>query len=1262
MAKKKNECVTCTLVEEYDTGKNEEVTDEIDVIVNTYDNVRVSGKSTAHCKVHVPLVSESCPTRRVTLEIRVVPGYPYVAPAIRLTFPAGVHPGDEGTLSDYEVKQMAKEVADNIQLCLPSGMPCMMQIVSTVSAVVECGIEKPPQPPQQRNGALPGDLKVISPGQSPSLTPVPLKAKEALKLSMLTFHLAKKCCQLKDPESMEEANCNFEFLTNYLLDTVAVFPEAARALIPWSGLPFSKAFAAHMDGIGSLSPDQQLVAKWFWEDEGRNFRPQQGSEGRYQNQFIQQRLLGAGGFAPVYVCRKKIDGRLYAIKKVAMTETQSEKILREVQTLAALNHKNIVRYYDAWMEDGCDEELRNFVDEEEEEDGEGDEATEAGSSSERSMKNNGMAGAGGAPSHFRTIVCASSSTESSDTDSSTSSYSSSEEEESTMNTSDDDDDDTDGTASDAAEPASAKATRRPDGQKKKTNVHYQTLYIQMELCSARSLRHLIEESDSSGSGGIFASANGEKVAVSILRQLLTVTAHTHREHIVHRDLKPDNVLFEMESAHSSDEAGTIRVADFGLARVMSGVKRATSVLDVDEFGSLTDAVAANQPTGNCGSVLYCAPEQEKGLEYDFKVDEFSIGMIALEMWLAIAGKGFRERFTIMNEVWRTGKLPSWFVTWNPTMSEIIEQLLQPDPRLRTTCEEVLRTAELPGDPVDIVSALETVDRYGERIAGRIIQKIVRAGSEFRKPSIAVRDDTRFLGSAACTDLLQAVNVVGMLHGAVPVAVFDHLVPMNPKLADMNVDCMVDSSGRSFAYPRHPQFAAAAFLGMQENATIGSFFQFYHRTQPYVTFTTPLPRHDIINELTFEPLLTLCHLLSVMDLAEPVDVVVSHAQWLQTVFPTEVGTRPPPAKLSKLQSQIQTADQVGQAISHITETLLRAGLTLSDERDDFIKKYTAALLDILNLFGKHMNTHLRLVLDPALHPSDSLVAQKALETGMLFECRYSRDALPLAFGCALDNFTAKCAVANPDIPAFSVVVHIRNLLTVSKHVQMPWREALVLDGVAAKRHDLYSQTLVPYMIEAVMQLWKGNIRACIRTDTDAHALARALKQKRLRWLLVDGKRIVSASANQQSKSNARTADIALDELRQAVRELSVGEKTAAPSSTAATFLAMKEDLHTENKAIEVYDAMTASPPRRVVIVDASVEDIRRCIDQFNEFSSDAAVDTFAVPPLAQWLKANAAALPVMPVFSAPDGRIVFFVHYKRFKVSHVSKKDKQRKKK
>ncbi|KAK7200715.1 protein kinase [Novymonas esmeraldas] len=1236
MAKKKYECHSCTLVEAYDTSENDEVKDEIDVIASTYEKVRVSGKSIAHCHVLVPLASESCPSRRITLEIRVVPGYPYVAPAISLVFPPGVQPGASGTLTEYEVKHLAKEVTNNIGPCLQSGMPCMMQIVSTVAAIVECGIDPPSA--QQRSAKAPSDAKLSSAGQSPSLTPVPLKAREALKLSLLAFHLLRKCCHMKDPESNEEAASNFDGLVRYLLDNVSIFPEAARSFLPWSGTPFLRAFSGNMDGVHALPPEQRGLLKWLWEDEGRNLRVQQGTEGRYRNEFIQQRLLGAGGFAPVYVCRKKIDGRLYAIKKIAMSEAQSQKVVREVQTLAALNHKNIVRYYDAWVEDGCDEELRGFVDDEDEEDGNG----EGGGGDTRSPRKHG----GGQAS-------SSSSETNSDNWSYSFSSSSSSSDGSTNTTdlSDDEDSDSAALSSDAA----AARGRKPRAQEQPASTDYQTLYIQMELCSARSLRHLIDESDSSDSGGIFSSANGEKVAVSILRQLLSVTAHTHRERIVHRDLKPDNVLFEMESNHSSDEAGTIRVADFGLARVMSGVKRTTSVVEVGDATATTVMTSANQPTGHCGSVLYCAPEQEKGLEYDFKVDEFSIGMIAFEMWLAIAGKGFRERFIIMDEVWRTGKLPQWFVQWNPTMAEIIGKLLVPDPRLRTTCEAVLSTAELPGDPADLTSALGTVDRYGERIVGRLIQKIQRIGCEFRKPSRVLRDDTRFVGSSPCTDLVQAVQVIGMLHGAVPVALYDPAVAMNPKLADLNVDCVVDSSGRSFAYTSLPQFATASFLGMQESGSIGSFYQFHHRTRSYVVFTTPLPRYDAVSECVLEPLLSLCHLIAATDMTEPVELVVSHAHWLATVFPAEIGDRPPPPALCKMRSEICTADQVGHAISSITNGLSAAGLPLSDDRDEYMKKYTIAVLDALDSFAKHMGTHITLVMDPALQPSDVLVARKVLEAGVIFECRTTRAAVPLAFGCVLDNFTSACAVANPDISAFTVAVDVQHLLSVGRHVHVAWSENIVLDGVAARRHDLYSLTQLPNVVEAAVLLWKGNIRACIRADTDAHALARALKAKQIRWFLLDGKRIVAASANQQGKGGGRAGDVALGDLRQVVRGLSTKEKPASAAAVDVQFLSGRCETRTADKVVELFSAMMSPPPSTVLVANASVAVIKECFDQLHSSALDAPADSFAEPALAQWVRANAASMGVVPVYSLSEGKIIFFVNYKRFKLSGKQEK-------
>ncbi|KAJ0977160.1 hypothetical protein J5N97_012634 [Dioscorea zingiberensis] len=64
-----------------------------------------------------------------------------------------------------------------------------------------------------------------------------------------------------------------------------------------------------------------------------------------------------GGFGHVVLCKNKLDGRLYAVKKIRLKDKSphvNDKILREVATLARLQHQHVVRYYQAWYETGLD--------------------------------------------------------------------------------------------------------------------------------------------------------------------------------------------------------------------------------------------------------------------------------------------------------------------------------------------------------------------------------------------------------------------------------------------------------------------------------------------------------------------------------------------------------------------------------------------------------------------------------------------------------------------------------------------------------------------------------------------------------------------------------------------------------------------------------------------------------------------------------------------------------------------------------------------
>lgn len=80
--------------------------------------------------------------------------------------------------------------------------------------------------------------------------------------------------------------------------------------------------------------------------------PSQGSASRYSEEFNEKRRLGKGGQGTVFVAHRSLDGIDYAVKKVRLPQRgkDRDRVLREVKSLAQLEHVNIVRYYNAWIE------------------------------------------------------------------------------------------------------------------------------------------------------------------------------------------------------------------------------------------------------------------------------------------------------------------------------------------------------------------------------------------------------------------------------------------------------------------------------------------------------------------------------------------------------------------------------------------------------------------------------------------------------------------------------------------------------------------------------------------------------------------------------------------------------------------------------------------------------------------------------------------------------------------------------------------------
>ncbi|ODM97011.1 Eukaryotic translation initiation factor 2-alpha kinase 4 [Orchesella cincta] len=74
---------------------------------------------------------------------------------------------------------------------------------------------------------------------------------------------------------------------------------------------------------------------------------------RLHNEFQVMEWLGKGGFGDVLKVKNKLDSRIYALKRIKLNPRNKQlnkKITREVKLLSQLNHENVVRYFNSWIE------------------------------------------------------------------------------------------------------------------------------------------------------------------------------------------------------------------------------------------------------------------------------------------------------------------------------------------------------------------------------------------------------------------------------------------------------------------------------------------------------------------------------------------------------------------------------------------------------------------------------------------------------------------------------------------------------------------------------------------------------------------------------------------------------------------------------------------------------------------------------------------------------------------------------------------------
>ena len=132
-------------------------------------------------------------------------------------------------------------------------------------------------------------------------------------------------------------------------------------------------------------------------------------------------------------------------------------------------------------------------------------------------------------------------------------------------------------------------------------------YFLMEYVDGITLQQLMQS-------GRIAS----REALAIVPQICDALQYAHQRGIVHRDIKPGNILLSKE--------GYVKIADFGVAKIVAEGLENTGAAAASESGELTGAGSV------LGTPQYMAPEQmDTPQEVDHRADIYSLGVVFYEM-------------------------------------------------------------------------------------------------------------------------------------------------------------------------------------------------------------------------------------------------------------------------------------------------------------------------------------------------------------------------------------------------------------------------------------------------------------------------------------------------------------------------------------------------------------------------------------------------------------------------------------------------------
>jgi len=189
------------------------------------------------------------------------------------------------------------------------------------------------------------------------------------------------------------------------------------------------------------------------------------------------------------------------------------------------------------------------------------------------------------------------------------------------------------------------------------------------------------------------------------KQILRGVEYLHNQGVAHRDIKPENLFF--------DTRGNLKIGDYGASTVYRLPWEAT----------------IHMSTGLCGSEPYIAPEQFLGKPYDARlVDVWACGIVYYCLhfqelpWRAAqpATDPLYQAYATAcaNPSLAVSSCPSTINNLSPRgCRSLIRKMLEPDPSLRSTIEEVMAHVWVKGIEVCIGSEKPTHVHVSARAMG-----------------------------------------------------------------------------------------------------------------------------------------------------------------------------------------------------------------------------------------------------------------------------------------------------------------------------------------------------------------------------------------------------------------------------------------------------------------------------------------------------------------------------------------------------------------